>query len=90
MITSYQDRDTETPTWENATQLASQLSLIGKIQLVEWLGAKIKQELVATQTPKLSLYGLCADLGIAPSAEEIDKIRQEVWVDFPRNDIIEP
>jgi hypothetical protein len=31
--------------------------------------------------------GLCADLGPAASAEEIDEARREVWGGFPRDDI---
>lgn len=37
--------------------------------------------------PKKSLLGLCADLGKAPSEEEIDSVRNEVWSSFPREDI---
>jgi len=37
--------------------------------------------------PKRSLYGICADLGPAPSAEEIDESRREMWGNFPREDI---
>ena len=32
------------------------------------------------------LIGLCADLGRAPSADEIDQARKEMWAGFPRND----
>lgn len=38
-------------------------------------------------TPSQSLWGVCADLGQAPSAEEIDAIRNEEWATFPREDI---
>jgi hypothetical protein len=31
--------------------------------------------------------GLCADLGSAPSADEIDEARRELWAGFPRDDI---
>jgi hypothetical protein len=33
---------------------------------------------------------LCADLGPAPSAEDIDEIRHEMWAGFPREDISRP
>jgi hypothetical protein len=36
--------------------------------------------------PKQSLWGICAGLGNAPSAAEIDQTRQEVWSNFPRED----
>lgn len=34
-----------------------------------------------------SLLGLGADLGPAPSGEEIDGARREAWANFPREDI---
>lgn len=33
-----------------------------------------------------SLYGLWADLGSAPSADEIYQARREAWAGFPRED----
>ncbi len=40
----------------------------------------------ATQEPRQSALGLCADLAISPSAEEIDFLRRELWSSFPRED----
>ena len=37
--------------------------------------------------PLKSLRGLCADMGPAPSAEEIDQSRREAWANFPREDV---
>ncbi len=34
-----------------------------------------------------SVLGLCADLGKAPSAAEIDDARREMWGTFPRDDV---
>ena len=34
-----------------------------------------------------ALFGLCADLGPAPSAEEIDDARREMWSAFPRDNV---
>ena len=34
-----------------------------------------------SKTPQ-SLYGSFADLGIAPSVEDIDKVRREMWSNF--------
>jgi hypothetical protein len=39
-----------------------------------------------TRTPKRSLYGLWANLGIDISEEDIDEIRREMWGNFPRDD----
>ncbi|MEW6741623.1 MAG: hypothetical protein AB1486_02595 [Planctomycetota bacterium] len=37
--------------------------------------------------PLKSLAGLCEDLGIDISAEDIDQARREMWGSFPREDI---
>jgi hypothetical protein len=42
---------------------------------------------VSEARPLRSLLGLCADLGPAPSAEEIDEARREAWANFPRDDV---
>ena len=34
-----------------------------------------------------ALIGLCADLGRAPSAAEIDDARAQMWASFPHNDV---
>ena len=34
-----------------------------------------------------SILGLCADLGPAPSADDIDEARREMWSAFPRNSV---
>jgi hypothetical protein len=75
-------------TLEEAFNLVQQLSLVDKVRLIEQLAPKIEQELVAANpTPRRSLWGLCADLGTAPSAEEIDEVRQQEWATFPQEDI---
>jgi hypothetical protein len=49
---------------------------------------EIERELVVVRpTPRKSLWGLCADLGIAPSAADIDEVRREQWANFPREDL---
>jgi hypothetical protein len=40
-----------------------------------------------SRTPRKSGRGLWADLKVDLSAEEIDEARQEMWKDFPRDDI---
>jgi hypothetical protein len=75
-------------TLEEAFNLVQQLSLVDKVRLIERLAPKIEQELVAANpTPRRSLWGLCADLGTAPSAGEIDEVRQQEWAAFPQEDI---
>jgi hypothetical protein len=75
-------------TLEEVLSLAKQLSLPDKVQLVTRIMPEIEQEIVMAQaTPRKSLWGLCADLGNAPTAEEIGQAREEMWGNFPREDI---
>jgi hypothetical protein len=41
----------------------------------------------APARPRRSLWGICADLGPAPSAADIDAARRDAWASFPRDDI---
>jgi len=72
-------------TLEEVLSLVKRLSPLDKVRLIEQITSDIKGELMAA--PRKSLWGLCADLGTAPSAEEIDQVRKEEWADFPREDI---
>ena len=66
-------------------ELTQGLTLLDKVRLVERMMPEIERELAsAAKAPKLSLLGICADLGPAPSAETIDGVRREVWRCFPR------
>lgn len=66
------------------------------LKVVRALPADKQQELLAhanqllgqqaTKTPKKSIRGLWADLGVSISAEEIDAARHEMWKNFPRDD----
>ncbi|NER33224.1 MAG: hypothetical protein F6J93_03980 [Oscillatoria sp. SIO1A7] len=71
-------------TLETVLSLAKQLSLVEKVRLIELMAPEIERELVGAKTPRRSLWGICADLGKAPSAEEIDEARRDVWANFPR------
>lgn len=73
---------------EEVLHLAKQLSPVDKVRLIQELTPDIERESVSNQvTPRKSLWGLCADLGQAPSADEIDEARREEWANFPREDI---
>ena len=50
-------------------------------ELVDALAAKTN----ATKTPRRSLLGLCADLGIKITEEDIAEARKEMWGNFPRD-----
>ncbi|MDF5709689.1 MAG: hypothetical protein PUP90_18995 [Nostoc sp. S4] len=70
-------------------RLAKQLSTVDKVRLIQQIAPDIERELTdkLSTLSRQSLWRLCADLGKAPSTEEIDVIRSEEWVSFPREDI---
>ena len=75
-------------TLEEVMELALRLSAVDKARLVERMASELERDLSAPRpAPRRSLYGLWADLGPAPSAEEIDQARREAWANFPREDI---
>ncbi|UBF27239.1 hypothetical protein K9N68_04545 [Kovacikia minuta CCNUW1] len=75
-------------TLEEVLSLVKQLSLVDKVRLIERVAPEIERDLTATHpAPRRSLWGLCADLGTAPSAATIDQARQEEWASFPRENI---
>jgi hypothetical protein len=77
---------TETPTWEQVAEQAEALDLVDQVRLLERLSAQIKTALlVEKKTPKRSLYGLSADLGPGPSAQDIDEMRRDMLRGFPRD-----
>ena len=80
-----------TVTLDQVVSLARQLSALEKVRLIERHAPDIERDLSRQEggqkRPLRSLLGLCADLGTAPSAEDIDEIRQEMWAGFPRGDI---
>ncbi len=75
-------------TLQEVLNLAKQLSSLDKVRLIQQIAPDIERELIDNPpTPRKSLWGLCADLGQAPSASEIDAARSEEWAGFPREDI---
>ncbi|WP_373529216.1 hypothetical protein [Nostoc sp.] len=70
-------------------KLAKQLSTVDKVRLIQQIVPDIERELTdkLSTLPRQSLWALCADLGNAPSAEEIDATRSEEWASLPRKDI---
>jgi hypothetical protein len=73
---------------EQVISLARQLQPLEKIRLIEQMAPEIERDMLSQRRlRRKSLLGLCADLGPAPSAKEIDEIRREMWAGFPREDI---
>lgn len=71
------------PTYETVVGMALRLTPVERARLI----AQIAPSLVEDQPPApiRSLRGLLS--GTAPSADEIDDARREMWGDFPREDI---
>jgi hypothetical protein len=61
--------------------LAKQLTPLEKVRLIEQVASDLEASLEALSTrsvPLRSSYGICADLGPAPSSEDLAAIRQEM------------
>ena len=64
---------------------AKELSIVDEVRLIEQVAPEIERDLTpAGVKPRRSLWGLCSDLGPAPSADQIDEARREAWAGFPR------
>ena len=82
--------ENEIVTLEHVLKLARQLTPLEKVQLIEQVVPDLEAPLEALgkgRRPLRSARGICADLGPAPSAEEIDEVRREMFNNFPREDI---
>jgi hypothetical protein len=76
----------EAVTLDEALAFVRQLSPLDKARLIERMVPDIERELrAARSTPYVSLCGLWRGLDI--TEEEIDQAREEMWVEFPREDI---
>lgn len=76
----------ETVTLEEALTFVRQLSPVDKARLIERMVPDIERELMVVQsTPRVSLRGLWRGLDI--TEDEIDQAREEMWSEFPREDI---
>ncbi len=72
--------------FDRVAALVEQLSPREKIQLVGHIMETLEGDLqVGSKKPKRSLYGSWKDVSL--SAEDIDEARQELWKNFPREDI---
>lgn len=73
--------------YEDILGMARQLSAADKARLVADIGAALRHELAASSAakPTHSLLGLWE--GISVSEADIDAARQDMWANFPREDI---
>lgn len=71
--------------YRDILEQAQQLSSAEKARLLADISASLQLELKSSVQPKRSLLGLWKGLDI--SAEDIDQARDEMWGNFPREDI---
>jgi len=75
-------------TFEQIFNLVERLRPVEQVRLISQLASKMEGLLAKvestppTATPRKPLYGLLSDLGPAPSAEDIDEARREMWASF--------
>ncbi|MGJ3239023.1 MAG: hypothetical protein ACFE0Q_10000 [Anaerolineae bacterium] len=72
-------------TYQDIIANAQQLSPTEKARLLAEISASLQHELRASTQPKRSLLGIWEGLDL--SAEDIDAARDEMWGNFPREDI---
>ena len=76
---------TTTATVEQILTLAQKLKLQEQAQLIAELAVAIEKAIRKSEdqplAPRPSLHGALAHLGPAPSAEDIDEVRREMWED---------
>jgi len=75
--------------FEQVLELAKKLPPIDQARLVARLAPnmeKLLEQVDSSSTKRASLRGLLADLGQAPSSEEIDEVRREMWAGFGEKD----
>ncbi|QIR35537.1 hypothetical protein HCG51_01395 [Tolypothrix sp. PCC 7910] len=76
----------KTVTLEDALNLVKELSLIDKIRLIEQIAPQIEHEIANIQSPsRKSLRGLWRDSNVTEL--DIAQMRQQVWQNFPREDV---
>ena len=74
-----------TVTLDDVVNMARQLSVLDKIRLIEQIAPQIERDIQVLDAPRKSLRGLWQ--GLDTTAEDIDKVRREMWSNFPREDI---
>ncbi|MBE9207789.1 hypothetical protein IQ244_14930 [Nostoc sp. LEGE 06077] len=73
-------------TLEDALALVKQLSLVDKIRLIEQVAPQIEEELITVQPKqRTSLRGIWKGSEITES--NIAEVRQQMWSNFPREDV---
>lgn len=74
-------------TFEQVFRMARRLRPVDQARLVARLAPAMERlveqiDHAPAERPRTPLRGLLADLGPAPSAEEIDEVQREMWASF--------
>ena len=74
-------------TLDEVLAIARRLHPMDQARLVARIAPVVEQvldqeEVTTGPSPRVPMRGLLADLGPAPSAEEIDEVRHEMWTTF--------
>lgn len=56
-----------------------------RARLIERVTVELARDIGRERVPRRSLFGLWSDLGVAPSAQDIETTRLETWLRFPRD-----
>jgi len=71
-------------TLEQILDVVRLLPVEEKVRLIEEVAKDVERELQPARRSRKSLWGLCADLGMPPTEDQIRQVRKEVWANFPR------
>jgi hypothetical protein len=75
------------PAFEEVVQSALKLSPMDKVRLIERLASVLKYDVASQVTaPRQSLYGVLANLGPAPSEEDIAEARRDMFAGIARDE----
>ena len=68
-------------TYDELLTDAQELSVSDKARLLADISIALRRDLAqaSPKTRRRSLYGVLADLGSAPSADDIDEARRDMW-----------
>ena len=79
--------NSKTVTLDEVMTLAVTLPAADRVRLIERLASSLYGNWIAREDePSRSMLGALAHLGPAPSAEEIDEVRREMWGEYMREE----
>ena len=83
------ERETDV-SFAHVLNIVKRLSSLEKVLLIKQIMTDLEASFKnagAERPPLESAYGICSDLGAAPSSAEIDEARRELFENFPREDV---